>query len=118
MGVAAPERAALRPTPLPLTAGGLRAQVSRDAPPALPGGYTAGDKVFYTAENCTVSSGDKLVHGGQGEVVGPATLESAKGKGVKVVFPGNKSWVDCYLTTVRRLRAAPAAHPHAYVAPL
>ncbi len=31
---------------------------------------------------------------------------------------GNKVNIDCYLTMVRRPRAAPAAHPHAYVAPL
>ena len=116
--VAAPERAALSPTPLPLTAGGLRAQVSRAAPPALPGGYTAGDTVFYTGESQTISDGYKLVHGQQGEVTGPAANESAKGKGVDVLFPGNKGNVSCYLHQVRRLRAAPAAHPHAYVAPL
>ena len=66
----------------------------------------------------TISTGDKLVHGQQGEVVGPATGEKTKGKGVAVLFPGNKQSVRCYLTEVRRLRAAPAAHPHAYVAPL
>ena len=118
MGVAAPERAALRPTPLPLTAGGLRAQVSRTAPPALPGGYTVGDQVFFTGPSETFPSGNKLVHGQQGELVGPATSETHKGKGVAVRFPGNKVNVNCYLTEVRRPRAAPAAHPHAYVAPL
>ena len=92
--------------------------MSRDAPPALPGGYKVGDKVFYTGASQTFPSGDKLVHGGQGEVVGPATSEQAKGKGVDVRFPGNRGDVQCYLVTVRRLRAAPAAHPHANVAPL
>ena len=62
--------------------------------------------------------GYKLMHGQQGEMVGPATIEGHVGKGVKVLFPGNKGYVNCYLTQVRRLRAAPAAHPHAYVAPL
>ena len=117
MGVAAPERAARSPTPLPLTAGGLRAQVSRDAPPALPGGYTAGDTVFYTGASETISDGYKLVHGQQGEVVGPATDEDGE-EGVAVLFPGNKGSVECYLTVVRHLRTAPAANPHAYVAPL
>ena len=92
--------------------------MSRAAPPALPGGYKVGNKVFFTGASQTTSNGDKLVHGGQGEVTGPATLESHKGKGVAVRFPGNKCIVDCYLTNVRRLRTAPAAHPHAYVAPL
>ena len=118
IGVAAPERVALRPTPLPLTAGGLRAQVSRAAPPALPGGYTLGDQVFFTGDSKTLTNGDKLVHGQQGEVVGPATLETHKGKGVAVLFPGNKGSSNLPLLSVRRLRAAPAAHPHAYVAPL
>ena len=46
--------------------------------------------MFWTGESQTVSTGDKLVHGQQGEVVGPATSESHKGKGVMVLFPGNK----------------------------
>ena len=87
------------------------AQVSRDAPPPLPGGYTVGEKVFYaggsrTFENGT-GNGVKLVHGEQGEVIGPATGKSTKG--LKVLFPGNKDGVNCYLTAVRRLPAASAA---------
>ena len=85
--------------------------MSRDAPPPLPGGYAVGEKVFFTGASQTVSTGDKLVHGQQGEVVGPSTLENTKGKGVKVLFAGNKSSVNCRLNTVRRPRAAPAAHP-------
>ena len=85
--------------------------MSRDPPPPLPGGYKVGEKVFYTWANHTLADGDKLVHGQQGEVVGPATLESHKGKGVCVRFPGNKGNVECKLTKVRRLRAAPAATP-------
>ena len=76
-----------------------------------------GDTVFYTGTSWTTSNGDKVVHGQQGEVVGPGTRELT-GKGVSVLFPGNKGNVSCYLNQVRRLRAAPAAHPHAYVAPL
>ena len=41
------------------------AQVSRDAPPPLPGGYTVGDKVFFTGTSETFPSGNKLVHGQQ-----------------------------------------------------
>ena len=76
----------------------LRAQLSREAPPPLPGGYKPGEKV-----------GDKLVHGQQGKVVGPATLERHKGKGVAVLFSGNKDRVPLFLTEVRRRRADPAA---------
>jgi hypothetical protein len=82
-----------------------------DAPPPLPGGYTLGEKVFYTAASLTLPSGDKLVHGQQGEVAGPATLETHKGKSVCLRFPGNKGGVDCFLTTVRRLSAASAGSP-------
>ena len=87
----------------------------------LPGGYRVGEKVFFTGPSETFPSGNKLVHGQQGEVTGPATSENTKGKGVAVLFPGNKGNVDCYLIQVR-LHAAPAPPPlptpHAYVAPL
>ena len=59
----------------------------------------------------TLADGDKYVHGQQGEVWGPTDCESTKGKGVAVLFPGNKGSVNCYLTQVRRLRAASAATP-------
>ena len=88
--------------------------MSRDAPPPLPGGYTLGEKVFFTGASQTFPSGDKLVklvHGQQGEVVGPATHELYTGKGVAVLFPGNTGDFECYLTEVRRLRAASAAMP-------
>ena len=90
----------------------LRAQVSRDAPPPLPGGYTVGDKVFYTGANDTLPSGiNKLVHGQQGEVTGPPNSETLKDKCVAVRFPGNMGSIACSLTSVRRLRAAPAGSP-------
>ena len=87
--------------------------MSRDAPPPLPGGYKMGEKVFFTGPSQTLSNGDKLVHGGQGEVMGPATGVNSKGKGVDVLYPGNKGGVNCLLTQVRRLRAASAATPPA-----
>jgi hypothetical protein len=83
--------------------------VSRNAPPPLPGGYTLGEKVFFTGASETISNGDKLVHGQQGEVTGPATHETHKGEGVAVLFPGNKGNIDCFLSTVGRRRAASAA---------
>jgi len=79
--------------------------VSRDAPPPLPGGYKVGDKVFFTVASQTVPSGDKLVHGQQGEVMGPATSHTHKGKGVAVLFPGIKINIACYLVQVRNLPA-------------
>ena len=107
MGGSANEGGGRALPPLPPHGWWLRAQVSRDAPPPLPGGYTVGEKVFFTGTNQTFPSGDKLVHGQQGEVVGPATLENTKGKGVAVLFHGNKGRVNCYLDTVRRLRNHP-----------
>ena len=88
-----------------------RQPAASDPPPALPGGYTVGEKVFYTGPNETLSTGDKVVHGQQGEVKGPATLEGYIGNGVSVLFPGNKGLVSCFLTYVRRLRAASAPPP-------
>ena len=69
-----------------------------------------GEQVYYTVKSKTLVSGDRVVHGKQGEVVGPATSESHKGKGVAVLFPGNKSAVECYLTSVRRRRRRAATH--------
>ena len=80
------------------------AQVSHEPPPPLPGGYVVGEQVYYTGTTETFENGDQLEHGKQGEVVGPATFESHKGKGVDVRFPGNKGAISCWLTNVRRRR--------------
>ena len=94
------------------------AQVSRDdlaPPPLVPGGYTVGEQVYYTGASHTFEWGDRLEHGKQGEVVGPATSESLKGKGVDVVFLGNKLTDSCALDQVRRRRRWAATHsspPH------
>ena len=87
------------------------AQVSREPPPPLPGGYVVGDKVCYMGTGETFDSGNRLEHGKQGEVVGPATSETHRGKGVAVLFPGNKGAINCYLTNVRACR-----HPQLPVA--
>eukprot|EP00964_Phaeocystis_antarctica_P112755 scaffold76866_cov56-Phaeocystis_antarctica.AAC.6 len=108
--VAAPERAAAEPCLLTPCGWWLRAQVSRDAPPPLPGGYKVGEKVFYTGASKTWDDGDKRMHGQQGEVVGPATYEDGE-EGLLVLFPGNKDRINCLLTEVRRLHAASAATP-------
>ena len=93
----------------PPLAGGC-AQVSRKAPPPLPGGYEVGEKVFWTEGSVTASTGEKVLHGGQGEVVGPGDGKE-RDTHVAVRFPGNKGSIECRLTEVRRLRAASAAHP-------
>ena len=48
------------------------AQVSREPPPPIPGGYVMSDKVYFTGASETFENGDRLEHGTQGEVVGPA----------------------------------------------
>ena len=88
-------------------------QVTREPPP-LSGGYEVRDEVYYQGASKTLDNGphaghDKLVHGQHGEVVGPAILESHKGKGVTVLFHGNKLCNECPLTEVRRLHAASAS---------
>ena len=88
----------------------MGAQVSREPPPPLLGGYKAGEQIYYTGKSQTFANGNWLEHGKQGEVVGPATSESHRGKGVEVRFPGNKDAINCYLTNVRRCRRA---QPHA-----
>ena len=80
------------------------AQVSRQPPPSLPGGYTVGEQIYYTGEGKTFGDGDRVEHGKQGEVVGPAIAESHKGKGVAVRFPGNKGAIICHRDHLRRGR--------------
>ena len=82
------------------------AQVSRKPPPQLPGGYVPGEQVYYTGASETFEDhGDRLEHGKQGEVVGPATSEGPEGKSVALLFPGNKSAFGCYLIEVRHTAA-------------
>ena len=85
----------------------MSAQVSRESPPPLPGGYVLGEQVYFTGSSKSFKDGNRLEHGKQGEVVGPATSETLKGKGVAVLFPGIKGAVDCFLSCVRRCRRWP-----------
>ena len=82
-------------------------QVGREPPPPpLPGSYVLGEQVYYTGASETFEDhGDRLEHGKQGEVVGPGTGESHRGKGVRVRFPGNEGATNCWLNQVRRRRA-------------
>ena len=86
------------------------AQVSREPPPPLPGGYTVGEQVYHTGAGHTFEDGHRLVHGEQGKVVGPARVQSChKGRGVDVSFPGSKLTGSCALDQVRRRRRRRAA---------
>ena len=76
--------------------------MSREPPPPLPGGWEVKDSPYFTGWSQTFPSGDKLVHGQQGEVVGPATGETHKGKGLCMKFPGIEGPVNCFLTNLSR----------------
>ena len=56
----------------------LVTHVSREPPPPLPGGYELGEKVYFTMASETFEDGYKVVHGQQGEVMGPGNRPDGK----------------------------------------
>ena len=68
--------------------------------PPLPGGYKVGEKLYFIGARETVSTGDRVVHGEQGEVMGPGTGELASQLAIK--FPNNKGNVGCSLDNLSR----------------
>ena len=70
---------------------GGRAQVSREPPPPLPGGWKVEDPLYFKGCSQTYVDGTKVVHGQRGEVVGPATLEGYVGRALEVKFPGGRA---------------------------
>ena len=88
----------------------MGAQISREPPPPLPGGYLLSEQVYYTGSSETFVNGNRLEHGKLGEVAGPATSETHKGESVAVLFPGNTGLIECYLSSVRR-RQLPRSQP-------
>ena len=75
----------------------------------LPGGFHVGDKPFFVGASQPMPEGKLLQHGSQGEVKGPATLPSHKGKGVALLFPGHDEPVDCHVSDLRHNRRPKAA---------
>ena len=75
---------------LPLT------ELSRTAP-TLPGGYSVGDEVLYTAEDYTYDNGFLLMRGSKGEVV-----KEAGDTMLTVTFPGNENNFNLPLTELSR----------------
>ena len=65
--------------------------------PPLPGGWKAADPTYFIGASQTFDDGDKLVHGQQGEVMGPYGEDR-----IWVKFPGNKGNVSCPLTNLSR----------------
>ena len=88
--------------PAPVPAQTHVTELSRTVPPSLPGGYVVGEQVVYTGNSKTFPSGDKLTRNQVGEVSGPATLEGWAGKGLAVMFPGNKRRVTYSLADLNR----------------
>ena len=84
----------------------LPAQLGRAPPPPLPGGYALGETVVYVAEDFTFASGNRLAHGAAGEVMGPTAVGHVAGKGLSVLFPGNRATVACELADLRRAEDA------------
>eukprot|EP00908_Phaeocystis_cordata_P021403 Transcript_3756.p1 GENE.Transcript_3756~~Transcript_3756.p1 ORF type:complete len:424 (-),score=23.21 Transcript_3756:322-1566(-) len=66
--------------------------------------YTLGEQLFFTGASRDTSNGDWLQRGLQGEVTGPATLESHIGNGVAMRFPGHQGTVDCLYSELSRDR--------------
>ena len=75
-----------------------------------------GEQVYYTGSSENFASGNRLEHGKQGEVVGPAIYGgwacdlSETLKGVAVLFPGNKGAIEIALHWVRHCRRRAAHH--------
>ena len=80
-----------------------------------------GAEMYCTASTETFDDGDKVEYGAKGVVVGPATAETVKGKGLKMQFPGNKDPIACLLTSLSRTkpvrRPRVAAREHACAPP-
>ena len=66
------------------------------------------EQVYFTGASLTFSDRYKLVHGQQGEVIGPGTgsgrlkAASAEDRGVSVKFPSGVGIVGCFLTELSR----------------
>ena len=63
--------------------------LSPEKPPPLPGGYKPGDPFFFTGRNYTFPSGQRVLYGAHGEVLGPAQDETGTGGSIMVVFAGS-----------------------------
>jgi len=70
-------------------------QLSYSPPPPLPGNYKIGEKLYYIGANETFTTGNRLVHGEQGEVKGPGTGE-CEGR-LLIRFPNNQSNIVCFV---------------------
>jgi len=88
--------------------------LSREPPPALPGGHSVGEHLYYTGESFSHPNGDRVLHGAQGEVVGPAKSSTHVGKGVRLRLSGVRNASNVYLTSLSS--EPPPALPGGYSA--
>lgn len=87
------------------------AELSREPPgPVLLGGHRVGEELYYLGASGTLSSGDRLTYGARGRVAGPATLEEYSGRGVAMLFPGNRAGIECFLKELSREPPLPGGH--------
>ena len=62
-----------------------------------------GENLYFVGASFTFDSGNRLVHGQQVEVVGPAKQEAHRGKGLEIRFPDNTNTNECYLSELSRI---------------
>ena len=53
--------------------------LSSEPPPALPGGFDAGESLFFVGATVVLASGKKVPHGEKGEVIGPVPTRTSGG---------------------------------------
>ena len=91
---------------------GVRCQLtklSRAPPPPLPGGFSVGDKVYYTGDSKTLASGGRLVHGAQGEITGPSDGAQPRPDQLNVLFPGRTPHQHVNVSLTNLSRSQPVA---------
>ena len=69
-------------------------QLPSNAEDDLLGGYTVGEMVYHIGASEAFLNGDRLVHGEQGEVIGPSPPGEFEGR-LQIKFPNNKGIVHC-----------------------
>lgn len=90
--------------------------LSRSPPALLPGGFEAGERLFYTGSTLTLPQGRKVLHGWQGEVAGPASRAGEKSaeRAVAMAFLGNFGQ-NVIITIDHLSRTAPLPIPGGFI---
>ena len=76
-------------------------KTAREKIPILPIIFETGDKLYFTGTSNTFPSGNKVTHGAQCEVMGPADGQW-KDKGVLVMFEGNSAGLNVYISMLSK----------------